>query len=81
MRHAAQQAPGKARNDVPVHRPADPRPVWVWLVMRELGDYRAKGEAIGWTTDPDCRQVWVRYRDEHGREGFVWVWADAVKPR
>ena len=52
----------------------EPIPVWVWLVLPEGGDCRAKADALAWTED----QVWVRYIDTHGQEGFVWVWVNAV---
>lgn len=73
MRDSAMGAPGKARTGQREVRTSEPVPVWVWLILR-TGDYRAKGEALGWTED----QVWVRYIDPIGREGFVWVWANAV---
>lgn len=77
MRDSAMGAPGKARIGQREVRTSDPVPVWVWLTLRMGGDYRAKGEALGWTED----QVWVRYIDTIGREGFVWVWANAVRRR
>lgn len=77
LRDSAQGAPGKARTDQRVVKADEPIPVWVWLVIPQRGDYRAEGEALGWTSD----QVWVRYRDQNGREGFVWVWANAARRR
>jgi hypothetical protein len=77
MSDAAQGAPGKVHIDQREVCPDEPLPVWVWLVLRKGGDYRAKGEALKWTKD----QVWVRYIDPIGREGFVWVWANAVQRR
>ncbi|GHH69563.1 hypothetical protein GCM10017772_14720 [Promicromonospora soli] len=65
------------RRELTSARAAEPIPVWVWLVLREAGDYRAKAEALAWTND----QVSVRYIDPLGREGFVWVWANAVQCR
>ncbi|MFD2793835.1 hypothetical protein ACFS27_09800 [Promicromonospora vindobonensis] len=77
MRDSAQGAPGKARNDQREIKAAEPLPVWVWLVLSNRGDYRAKAEALAWTE----AQVWVRFIDPIGREGFVWVWANAVQRR
>lgn len=73
----AEAAPAEARADQGAYFPDPPMPVWVWLWHRTPGHYRAKADALGWTAD----QVWVRYVDHEGREGFVWVWASAVKRR
>lgn len=77
MRDGAWGSPGKARNGQREVRTEEPVPVWVWLILASGGDYRAEAEALGWTED----QVWVRYIDPIGREGFVWVWANGVRPR
>lgn len=77
MRDSAQGAPGRARSDQREVKAGEPIPVWVWLVLSNRGDYRAKAEALAWTED----QVWVRFIDPIGREGFVWVWANAVRRR
>lgn len=76
---AAQGAPSEARRPQRETRPEAPIPVWVWMVlgMNSHQSYRAQGEAVAWTED----QVWVRYIDPQGREGFVWVWANAVQRR
>lgn len=76
---AAQGAPSEARRFQRAVRPEPPIPVWVWLVMGMNSDqsYRAEAEALAWTEN----QVSVRYVDNQGREGFVWVWANAVKRR
>lgn len=77
MRDSAQGAPDKARAGQREVRTGEPIPVWVWLIQRNHGEYRAKAEALAWTED----QVWVRFIDHIGREGFVWVWANAVRRR
>jgi hypothetical protein len=76
---AAQGAPGGARRFQEVVWAKEPLAVWVWLVMgmNSHQSYRAEAEALCWTVD----QVWVRYLDLQGREGWVWVWANAVKRR
>jgi hypothetical protein len=51
--------------------------VRVWLTQRQTGAFEADGLAVAWTD----RQVEVRYRDPHDREGFAWVWASAVTRR
>lgn len=60
----------------PITRPERGLPVRTWLHTSE-GDVEADGVAIAWTP----RAVHVRYFDQHGREGFVWVWASAVTRR
>lgn len=76
---AAQGAPSEARKFQRTAWPEAPIPVWVWLVMGMNSDqsHRAQAEALAWTEN----QVWVRYVDNQGREGFVWVWANAVQRR
>jgi hypothetical protein len=54
--------------------PDEPIPVRVWIQARQSGEFLAEAHAIAWTD----KQVRVRYIDKHGREGFVWLWADAV---
>lgn len=77
-RDAPEPAPAEARRHERHTRPDEPVPVWVWLTLGHYHeDYRARGEAVSWT----ATQVWVRYIDIEGREGFVWVWANAVERR
>jgi hypothetical protein len=52
-------------------------PVRAWLVTSQGRDVEVDAEAVAWTD----RAVNVRYFDEHGREGFTWVWASAVVRR
>lgn len=77
MRDSASQAPAKQRQGVPTTRPETPRPVRVWIVQRQTGEFEADGLAVAWTD----RQVEVRYEDPHGRTGYAWVWASAVTRR
>ena len=78
-RDAAQGAPSEARRSQEVVWAKEPMPVRVWLVMGMNGhqSYHAEAEALCWTQD----QVWVRYIDHQRREGWVWVWANAVERR
>ncbi|GIG27288.1 MULTISPECIES: hypothetical protein [Cellulomonas] len=48
-----------------------------WIVDGRGRDVEVDGEAVAWTP----RVVHVHYLDEHGREGWVWVWASAVTRR
>ena len=73
----AESAPAQARRSHGAYYPDPPVPVWVWLRHHTPGHYRTKADAVAWTED----QVWVRYNDHEGRQGFVWVWASAVKRR
>lgn len=75
----AQGAPAGARKSRRTSWPEVPIPVWVWVVLGMNSDQsdRVQAEALAWTED----QVWVRYIDPQGREGFVWVWANAVRRR
>jgi len=52
-------------------------PVRAWIITAQGRDVEVDGEAVAWTE----RAVNVRYFDEHGREGFAWVWASAVVRR
>lgn len=60
----------------PVTRPDEAIPVVAWLATRD-GDIQVTGWAIAWSP----RAVHLRYHDRHGREGFAWVWANAVTRR
>ncbi|TRW46435.1 hypothetical protein [Georgenia yuyongxinii] len=53
-----------------------PIPLRVWVHTRQ-GHRAVDGVAVAWTS----RAVRVRYLDEHGRQGFAWVWANAVVRR
>lgn len=77
LRDAAEEAPGKSRTDARIVRPLEGIPVRAWIVSRQSGEQVVDGEAIAWTAS----QVHVRYVDKHGREGFAWVWANAVTRR
>ncbi|WP_166850868.1 hypothetical protein [Isoptericola sp. BMS4] len=74
MRDAAHGAPQEQRVGERIIEPTDPIPVRVWIEARQSGNHECDGYAIGWTD----RQVHVRYIDTHGREGWTWVWANAV---
>jgi hypothetical protein len=67
---------GPAQYGGPVTRPDPPLPVRAWIHTR-TGHEAVDGVAVAWTS----RAVRVRYADGHGREGFVWVWANAVARR
>ena len=69
----ARTLPAKAITGT-VTRPEEGAAVEAWIVTGKGDDVVVRGRAIGWTT----RAVHVAYFDEHGREGFVWVWASAV---
>lgn len=75
IRDAVEEAPIKARNGVAVVRPPEPMPVKAWVTQRQSGSFEADALAVAWTD----RQVEVRYQDKHGREGFAWLWASAVR--
>ena len=60
-----------------VVRPDTAISVRAWIVTAQGRDVEVDGEAVAWTD----RAVNVRYYDEHGREGFAWVWASAVVRR
>lgn len=77
MRDMARQAPSQATAGEPVRRPDIPVPVRAWIVDARGRDVEVDGEAVAWTS----RTVQVRYFDQHGREGFVSVWASAVTRR
>ncbi len=77
MRDWAEDAPELGRRGRAVVRPDEPIPVVACIVQRQSGESHVNGEAIAWAG----RQVHVRYLDERGREGWVWLWADAVARR
>lgn len=62
----------------PVTRPDtdDPIEVSAWIHTRR-GHARVDAHALAWTR----KAVWIRYVDDHGREGYAWVWASAVERR
>ena len=76
-RDGAYSAPKEQRERQRVVEPSDPIPVRVWIEARQSGNHECDAHAIGWTD----RQVHVRYVDIHGREGWTWVWANAVTRR
>jgi hypothetical protein len=77
MRDMARQVPSKAFAGERVTRPDSPPRVRAWILDARGRDVLVEGEAVAWT----ARTVHVRYFDENGREGFVWVWASAVTRR
>lgn len=77
LRDYAEEAPESARVGDRVVRPDQPIPVRAWIVQRQSRESEALGEALAWTS----RQVQVRYIDAHGREGWAWLWANAVTRR
>ncbi|MFI2102078.1 hypothetical protein ACH436_02210 [Isoptericola sp. NPDC019693] len=77
LRDAAEGAPGRSRDGARVTRPERGIPVRAWITSRQSGEQLVDGEATAWTD----AQVHVRYVDSHGREGFVWLWAGAVRRR
>lgn len=77
LRDYAEDAPELARRGVAVVRPDEPIPVRAWVKQRQTGEAHVDGDAIAWAG----RQVQVRYLDPNGREGWVWLWADAVERR
>ncbi|MFC7403754.1 hypothetical protein [Georgenia alba] len=60
----------------PVHQPDEPLPVTAWIQTR-TGHYQVDGVAVAWTP----KAARIRYADDHGREGYAWVWANAVRRR
>lgn len=66
-----------ARRDLEIARPAEPIPVRAWITAGQSGDMRVDGEAVAWAG----RQVHIRYLDGAGREGWAWLWTDAVSRR
>ncbi|WP_298462031.1 hypothetical protein [uncultured Cellulomonas sp.] len=76
LRDMARNVPVAGRGH-PVTRPATLLPVRAWTVARDGSDVEVEAEAVAWT----ARAVHVRYFDDAGREGFVWVWASAVTRR
>lgn len=76
LRDMAHSLPVAARGQSPT-TPAAPVPVRVWVLTGRGTDVELDAEATSWTR----RAVHVRYVDDHGREGFAWVWASAVSRR
>lgn len=60
----------------PVRRAEEPLEVSAWIHTLR-GHARVDATALAWTQ----KAVWIRYIDDHGREGFAWVWASAVTRR
>lgn len=60
----------------PVRRAEEPLEVSAWIHTRR-GHLSVDATALAWTQ----KAVWIRYIDDHGREGFAWVWASAVTRR
>ncbi|MCL1801172.1 MAG: hypothetical protein FWG25_07420 [Promicromonosporaceae bacterium] len=75
IRDAAEEAPRKQRDGVAVRRVEEPVPVRAWVTQRQSGSFEAQAVALAWTD----RQVEIRYHDLHGRVGFAWLWASAVR--
>ena len=77
MRDGAHQAPKGQRDGQRIVEPPQPLPVRVWVQAGQSGDQLCDGHAVAWT----AQQVHVRYLDKHGRQGWAWVWANAVTRR
>ncbi|WP_147794795.1 hypothetical protein [Cellulomonas sp. Y8] len=77
MRDMARQVPARATAGLHVTRPETPPAVQAWIIDARGRDVQVEGQAIAWTS----RTVLVHYFDDHGRGGFVWVWASAVTRR
>lgn len=75
MRDRAEEAPELARRGVAIVRPEAGVPVRARLTQRQSGEAHIDAEAIAWAG----RQVHVRFIDGHGREGWAWLWADAIE--
>lgn len=71
----ARQVPQQVIAGASVTRPQEPPRVGAWIVDGRGRDVEVDGEAVAWTR----RAVRVRYQDAGGREGWVWVWASAVR--
>ncbi|RPF26806.1 hypothetical protein [Georgenia muralis] len=67
---------GPEQHGYPVTTPDHPIEVAAWVHTR-LGHRQVTAEAVAWTP----RAARIRYLDEHGRQGFAWVWASAVQRR
>ncbi|HWK92596.1 MAG TPA: hypothetical protein VNR17_10095 [Luteimicrobium sp.] len=79
MHEHAAQAPAEARQSARRVEPETPVRVAAWITTGRGKVFRAtEAEALAWTTG-DHPQVWVRYIDPGGREGFGWLWASAVR--
>ena len=77
MRDNAHEAPREQRAGQHVVETSTPLPVRVWIEAHQSGNHECDAHAIAWT----ARQVHVRYIDPHGREGWAWVWANAITRR
>lgn len=77
LRDSAEEAPALARRGLSIVRSPEGIPVRVWIIQRQSGEDHVDGEAIAWAG----RQVQVRFIDRNGREGWAWLWADAVERR
>ncbi|MFJ4233852.1 hypothetical protein [Cellulosimicrobium cellulans] len=77
LRDHAEEAPELARRGVAIVRPPEGIPVRAWITQRQSGEVRVDGEAVAWAG----RQVHIRYISREGREGWAWLWADAVERR
>ncbi|VTR77230.1 hypothetical protein CHMI_02000 [Cellulomonas hominis] len=77
MREMARQVPARAYAGARVTRPDEAPQVRAWIVDAHGRDVQVDGEAVAWTD----RVVHVHYVDDHGREGWAWVWASAVTRR
>ncbi len=67
---------GPAQYGLPIHQADEPLPVAAWIQTR-AGHHLVEGVAVAWTP----KAAHIRYVDEHGREGYAWVWANAVRRR
>lgn len=76
LRDMARSLPLAARGQSTT-TPGTPIPVRAWIVTGRGVDLEVDAEVTSWT----ARAVHVRYIDEHGREGFAWLWASAVTRR
>ncbi|WP_345216605.1 hypothetical protein [Georgenia halophila] len=67
---------GPAQYGQPVHQPDEALAVSAWIQTR-TGHHLVEGVAVAWTP----KAARIRYTDDHGREGYAWVWASAVVRR
>lgn len=61
----------------PITRLPEPLPVQAWVLFPRTGYVRVDGEATAYTP----RAGHIRFHDEDGRTGSVWVWANAITRR
>jgi hypothetical protein len=73
LRDQAQSLSPKAVGQ-PIRRLDAPVPVTAWIRDARGVDRLVAGEATAYSP----RAGHVKYFDEHGREGFAWVWASAI---